>query len=127
MITTDEQITNALRWLEALYSGEYKQLRGDLGKPETGMCCWGVMCYVTGTEYDPNRGWADASGPVVGRLDMHGHIISPTVDGYNALWELNDKLAWTFPQIADYLVKHAETNFIPEVAAAIKAKYENVQ
>lgn len=38
------------RWIDALLSGDYTQARGDM-KTESGYCCLGVLCDVSGLGY----------------------------------------------------------------------------
>lgn len=75
----------------ALRSGQYTQIQTSLSDGDGGFCCLGVACKVG---------------------DLPGTVTS---DGYNFLeytlgipkprefYHLNDRLAWTFDDIADYL------------------------
>lgn len=121
-----EQITNAIKWLEALKSGKYKQGISRLGDKEQGFCCWGLGCYIVGVEYDPYDTWEFTLGEKIGFLNHIGaikpHYLSDTGRFYS-LAPMNDELKLSFDKIADYLIEHAKTNFIPEVAEAIQKHF----
>lgn len=42
----------AMKWADALESGEFKQTQGRLYDPGEGYCCLGVLCEVVGRKFD---------------------------------------------------------------------------
>lgn len=103
-------------WLAALRSGEHKQGRNRLGKPDGPKCCLGVLCYVQG------RLTADGQDDENGKfayLSPGNPAYGPLVDGYclpsntgvefgghtlSELSALNDR-GIPFSDIADILEK----------------------
>lgn len=125
-ITIKEQQENAIKWLEALLSGKYEQGKNCLGDEDTGYCCWGLGCKIVGIDFSPSDGWDDNLYQYIGYKNEGGYIDPIVKKGshkYVSLALLNDNASWTFFQIADYLIEHCETNFIPEVAEAIKQHF----
>lgn len=77
------------KWVEALRSGGYAQIRsGDLHTTK-GFCCLGVLNVVKGS--DPND------------LNVYAHFEEDGMPSAEDLWGKNDCEGWTFPQIADYI------------------------
>lgn len=129
-ISVKIQSDNAIKWLEALLSGEYLQGKGVLGNEEMGYCCWGVGCKILDLQFDEIEEWNDTlylnigflSGEKLGGID-------PVVDyegvTYDDLASLNDEACFSFEKIADYLIQNCKTNFIPGVAKAITKHFKN--
>lgn len=114
------------KWLEALRSGEYKQVKENL-HTKKGFCCLGVACHL----YDPNQ-WqeykaVDVNGgkytayqTVSGSLDLpHREDLPPEI--YDALIQrfpgafenvmrtiaqMNDDGEHSFADIADWIEEH---------------------
>jgi hypothetical protein len=109
----------ALKWIEALKSGGWKQCKDRLANREGGFCCLGVAAEVSGWNYNPAA--PDLIGhPIhnIGLESVIGRPLGVLPDGY-ALYKLNDDKNWTFEQIADWLLQHPEEYFIeisPELA-----------
>ena len=90
------------KWVKALRSGKYKHTKGQL-QDVTGYCCLGVLCEISGKDYQPGGGalpdevmcWAGMAG------DMG------TLPGKNRkhvdLPELNDKANYSFKSIANVI------------------------
>lgn len=145
MTTREEYEVRLARWLEALRDPKRKQAWSVLNSG-SGMCCLGVACDVSGEglwtmsedeEYEclyyrvrEEEAFENLPRDIVnfyGLLDGAGtwtgeKIIEPEAT-ISALTGLNDDLAWTFPQIADFIEANkerlfvwagAEPEFIPE-------------
>lgn len=122
-ITEQKQIDNAIKWLEALLSGKYKQTKGKLGNLKKGFCCWGLGCYLTHIPYNHEDSWNYEFGYKIGwwQPDGLGGAISNKNFG---LAIMNDGLGWSFQDIAKYLIQNP-INFLPHVAEAIKKHFAN--
>lgn len=85
------------KWVEALRSGKFKQIRGNLYEKD-GNCCLGVLCVVSGMPND-NR-----------LNDVHytDELTNGLLGGFpsDTLWQLNDRDRKPFPEIADFIEKH---------------------
>ena len=130
--TTPGKIANAIKWIDALKSGEYKRGKSRLGNKEDGYCCLGVGCLITSTKFNNSDESSSTFQKVVGLTDECGRINSkgvllptPNYFPYTAffLTELNDQTELTFPQIADIIVNHTDTLFEPDVAKGVAAHY----
>lgn len=114
-------------WIEALESGKYRQVRRTLseqgsGEIPDGFCCIGVLgCVVN--EQDSFQGAWGYNRTLQERQALAAQMgdkdVSTTYSGYvllEHLWpklahglrlqQLNDKLAWSFPEIAKWLRKN---------------------
>ena len=109
------------RWIAALRSGDYKQLRwlmsnGDNRKPSTAFCCLGVAMNVF---HGWDHGEFKATGGVGRGLGLderlteqflkefvptEWHVLTDTWADFFVI--ANDKLGWTFAQIADWAEKY---------------------
>jgi len=74
-LTKDEVRANRLKWLEALESGEYRQVHGNGLAVNGAYCCLGVACEVmgggewAGREYSfPDGSFVDSDGAGVDSL-----------------------------------------------------------
>lgn len=107
------------RWLAALRSGEYSQVRGTL-KNRDGYCCLGVLCEIAGnnleefitiesnkitlTDHEADAEEAETSSDeliirVKHKLGIPESIVEAAMGKNDALGEYET----TFPQIADWL------------------------
>lgn len=138
-ITVEKQIENVIKWIEGLQSGNYKQETRCMGNMKEGVCCWGLGCYLVGISFTPDEGWNTTFHSTIGFKDTQGTITNVTyqelesISGLSSfstdrlaeavgninLATLNDDFYFTFPQIAEVLIKHRDKAFIPEVAEAI--------
>lgn len=100
------------RWIRALRSGKYKQVKGHLKDP-AGYCCLGVLCQIS------RQGkWANGSGAVpyqAGSSSSSGELpllvkewagmksAAGKIPGQDDLTQLNDKRGLSFAQIADHI------------------------
>ena len=82
-------------WVEALRSGEYKQGKGMLYRPEETHCCLGVLCKVAG-KGSYSEGEVNLDG---GYFWLDG--IFP--DGIRTFVNMNDHQGKSFNEIADYI------------------------
>lgn len=109
-------------WVNALRSGEYKQVSSHL-KIKDGHCCLGVLCEIAPKELgyfniDGAFEYIDGSGKVI---EMRGYIPFPVMkwsgiktkdarldkSGPLCLSEMNDS-GRSFSEIADIIEKHWE-------------------
>ena len=124
MKRSEKKINNAINWIESLFSGEYEQGKGFLCLNNK-YCCWGVGCEVTQTPYKKDKHvWNNEFFRKVG-LKKNGNIspnLETTNGSYYELWEANDS-GVTFKEIAEYLIKHSVTNFIPTVHKGIQKHF----
>ncbi len=109
----------ALKWIEALKSGEYKQTQGQLATMDKqSFCCLGVAAEVCQWPYAPtDPDLRDLNYVQIGLRNATGNPANLT--DLKALYSLNDNKNWTFEQIADWLLQHPEEYFIeisPELA-----------
>lgn len=129
-ITEQEQIDNAIKWLEALLSGNYKQAPDQLGDEETGFCCWGLGCFIVKKDYSPSQGWDTELYKYLGFKDKDGlinpRLVIDLLEGYTYgdLAGANDSGHVSFKQIAEYLIQNPN-NFFPHVAEAITKHFAN--
>jgi len=109
---------NAIKWLEELKTTELKQAKYELGNEEFGFCCLGLGCKVLDIPYCESFAGNNELDEAVGFLNHSGRggtKISPV--------DMNDDEGFDFKQIADQLIKYAETYFKPEVADKVKAHF----
>ena len=104
------------RWVAALRSGQYKQIRGGLSDGE-GFCCLGVLCNLHALETDTRwespgeRKWADylMGNEVLPKrvmkwagLDDEDPYVETKILGYSlTCW--NDHMHYSFDQIANLI------------------------
>ena len=81
------------RWTAALRSGQYEQGKGSFLDYGGAYCCLGVLCDVTDRE--PTPGGGDDDYPFVSSLLGDGVV--------RELWQMNDFLGRSFPEIADWI------------------------
>ena len=110
------------KWIAALRSGEYKQIKGRL-RTDEGFCCLGVLCNIHAQEHPEiaarqlrtsvylrettllPRGvmkWAGVS------LDNNECLLSAGDFTRHALTYLNDKAGFSFEKIAEVIEKNYE-------------------
>jgi hypothetical protein len=134
----------AMKWVEALRSGEYTQAQNVLRKPNTNeMCCLGVLCDLYTKENADGGQWAntiekvpankgpDVTGQPFVNQDQESYAVMPPgevknwsglgLNRYDSFWgrlaEQNDAGA-TFNQIADLVeAKIAEVEEREKTAA----------
>ena len=123
-----QQAANAIIWIDGLLSGKHKQAKKKLGDSEGGFCCWGLGCFLTGVEYDSERGWSNGLDNDVGWGEFSGRIVGGAESLLNAynLADANDNEDKTFPQIGHALKTYPEEAFLPEVASLIREHYSSV-
>jgi len=112
----------ALKWAEALESGEYKQARGKLRRVDK-FCCLGVLCNLHAQAHPEiaaaQKKQSEYMGQTLGLstevarwagMDEHG-LGEFGFELYNApnadsLADLNDQDKFTFKQIAEVIRQH---------------------
>lgn len=123
-ITTEQKIKNAILWLTALKSGDYKQQIGRLGDVADGFCCWGLGCFLMKLSFDSSDNWSNDLYLYLGFEDRVPTIHPPIV-GFNNLADFNDVLKLSFKDIAEHLIIYAKHNFILDVADGIVQHFAN--
>ncbi len=112
---TSAQLAFARKWIDALRSGEWKQVRYRMHDGER-HCCLGVAACLLRLPpaTDPGSEWRDEDdayvkvGRALGLLSMED-TVAYSVGDYWRFTQLNDNYGLTFPQIAD----EAEKLFFP--------------
>lgn len=128
VINAEYKIKNAINWIEALLSGKYKQGRRILGDEKGGYCCWGVGCKVAKVDFDPLDIWNDDLYEAIGFIKLgssYGELYTE-LDNNTCLSEAND-IGVPFKDIANHLVLHADEQFEPEVAVAVKEHFKDIK
>lgn len=95
-------------WVNALRSGKYKQGQGCL-RFDDKFCCIGVLCEISGFEYEWGAGFPDSDDQIVqwaGLRDPQGKI-PIQFQNSTLLTSIND-FGVPFSQIADLIEKHWE-------------------
>lgn len=109
---------NQEKWLQALESGDYFQCRGVLESNTEGVmsyCCLGVANEVLSLQ-ERSLGGLDNTFEFLGLRECLGLLMTPAQDPNTAqhatdLSQLNDKLRWTFSEIADYIRANPDNVF----------------
>lgn len=126
MYTTEEILEHREKWLQALESGNYQQCRGVL-QDETGFCCLGVACEISGLGKWENHPETLSKQYNVGEVKIS--VLPQKVKDYlglvsengdpreyhknlNPLTMMNDK-GDTFKQIAAHLRANYDKYFKP--------------
>jgi hypothetical protein len=127
-ISRDEYERRLSIWLAALRDPTRKQAQGRLRFTSGAMCCLGVACDVSGqgswnTDLvyitERNQSWISLPGEVknyYGMLSCGGvfagvFIVEEKDKRAQSIMQLNDRLEWTFPQIADFIETHKKWLF----------------
>lgn len=120
-----EKSENAIKWIEGLKSGKYKQAKYKLGDLDTGMCCWGLGCHLTNFDYIPEHTWNWVLYEKIGYKYNGGTFKSNGECPYTDLVDLNDVGGYNFEEIGNLLIKYAHLNFDVEVACDINNHFNN--
>jgi len=110
-MSTEEQIKDAITWLDRLLVTRFKQSRKVLGNKENGFCCLGLGCHILGIDYNPSTGTSS---------DLIRAV------GIQTVWEfirLNDGRKYSFNQIAKQAIRNPDDFFLRDVARGITAHY----
>ena len=115
-MTISYKATNAINWITALLSGDYKQGKHRLGSLEKGFCCWGLGCYLILSENDWGKldAWNTDLGEHFGFRDINGILKNPVNMVNKRLYylsEVNDCGKFDFNFIGKHLIKHAIDEF----------------
>ena len=122
-ISIEEKKANALMWIESLSlkgSAAYPQGKGRLGDMEKGMCCLGLMCFLSDKPYYPGVAFPRPYQNSVGLINYGGSAADPS--RWDNLSFLNDTGS-TFRQIANVLKRNPHQYFVTEVADHIELAY----
>jgi len=93
-------------WLKALRGGNYKQAQSELKNENNGYCCLGVLEMCGLGEVEPDAHYSGRSLTTPSSDALYSMGISPSEFPLTTLIHMNDTLANTFSEIADYV----ETN-----------------
>src|SRR5271165_2259693 len=95
------------KWVAALRSGKYKQTRGRLhNKRGGGYCCLGVLCEISGMEFNPNDGMIPYSVENWSGLRTRKGSCADTNLRGESLASYNDHSKLSFKAIANIIEKH---------------------
>lgn len=99
------------KWIKALESDKYRQIKNKLGNRGKGRCCLGVLCDVAKVEYIPNK---TSSLPVDFAVLVRMSDLGDSSERIgDSLAELNDA-GVSFKEIAQIL-RERPTDFIREI------------
>lgn len=85
------------KWVKALESGKYRKTQGQL-KGGSNYCCLGVLCSVTGTDFNPSSGSLPESLRKKARISYDKQMLLATAnDG-----ELNKSEMKQFPRYRNF-------------------------
>lgn len=116
LLNTKQDKKEFLKWIEALRSGKYPQGKNSLQSAK-GYCCLGVACVilipknklVIGSDNRLRYSFPyqqihapDWLKQINDNFMLHS---SRVIQSFRSLFELNDKLNYTFTQIADILME----------------------
>jgi hypothetical protein len=93
------------KWVEALRSGEYRQIRGRLNDYDNGYCCLGVLCKVAGYEVIGTNILENEKIVVENYIAIDNLIKDDSYD-VSYFIQLNDNNRYTFDEIAEYVEKN---------------------
>ncbi len=104
----------AMKWVEALRSGNYKQGRYYLKNSSDEFCCLGVLCNISkiskwdGNNYENEVIWIPNKVVQWAGMNSCSGYIDISKNYYRNLSNYNDN-GMTFEEIADIIEKHWET------------------
>ena len=112
--TLEQQKANRRIWAEALRSGKYSQIRGQLRTDLLGRCCLGVACDVLIVPWTKEGGtWLPSNH------DMDDYMPSPLAEQFGMDTESlkkfvrwNDNARKTFAEIADIIESEPDGLFV---------------
>ena len=116
----EDDVLQGKKWVNALRSGDYKQVKGSLQdfisekSDETGYCCLGVACkvlipeelierHINGSIAHGLPSFQKHSPKWLIRVQQMGYSIPSTSKDTLSLYSLNDSWGYSFTQIADLL------------------------
>jgi hypothetical protein len=96
------------KWVEALRGGQFKQGEGVLRTNDDRYCCLGVLCSVSGLEWDMSARmrWQaifDGTSGIGDVPSAYAAKIGLTQLARDTLITMNDTSKEPFPKIADYI------------------------
>lgn len=125
-ITTEQRIVNAIIWIEALKSGEYRKGIGALGienEGEWSYCCLGVGCKALNIDEIYTRGFSYKFAYEVGLTTEVGYFDFSR----NCLTSCNDDTYiddTDFTNMVRVILDNIDELFIDSVAEGLKKYYD---
>jgi hypothetical protein len=120
----EEQIKDAIIWIDGLATTKEKQGKGKLGNQEEGFCCIGFGCFILGIDYDSDDINSSTFAKSVGLRVCTGQLHGMRYYNNSHLTDINDHTNAGFKRIAKFLKKYPESVFVEEVAEGIKEHYQ---
>lgn len=125
MNTTEEQIKNAIKWIDELPN--YKQApigkRSRLGDADNGYCCLGAGCVITDVKFDSENIHSNEFARKVGLNDSGGALGDNWYYNQKHLTDINDNTNAGFKRISNLMKTHPDWMFEKEVAEGIRKHY----
>lgn len=131
--TVNEQVENAIKWIDGLKTTKVKQTTGNLGNSREGYCCLGYGCMKLKIDYESAEGDNEEFKNAIGLKKVDGHFkSSEQLNKKLDLWEdinislidLNDDYNFSFRKISTVIKNHLDSLFIKDVANQLKIYYE---
>jgi hypothetical protein len=129
----NEQIQNAIKWIDELLTTQTKQGKGKLGNAETGFCCLGLGCSILDVPYQSEDSFDDGLTIKVGLHDAEGGFFDERgdllylpfgTDSWSSLANANDSEV-SFRDIGKTMRDKPTTVFEQDVASGIIAHYKS--
>ena len=121
---TEEQVKNAIKWIDELLMTTEKQGTMFLGNSDRGFCYIGLGCYIFELNYEDSDRYSSEFKHKVGLYHTNGEPLGAY--GHQSLVYTNDVLGWSFSKIGEHLKKFPEQYFTPKVALGIMKHYLEV-
>jgi hypothetical protein len=103
------------KWVKALRSGKYRRVQAHL-KDERGYCCLGVLCHITGHEFEPTDTFLPVDLAPIAHLGRDtqevlanlndGEYDDDEVKGFGRVWRYMYGKGAPFSAIADFIEEH---------------------
>lgn len=126
MLSIEQKIENAIKWINGLSNTKLPQGTGTLGNKQIGFYCLGYACNRLNIPYDSFEEYEPSLVEYVGLKDEYGTIDnSLQIDDtfFDTLAELNDEAKLSFRRISTVIKNRAEDIFIKEVAEGVKKHF----
>lgn len=126
MITTEQKINNAIKWITGLTYTKLPQAVDRLGNKKDGFCCLGYGCSRLKIKFDEKNSVSADFAKAVGLKFINGkfsdgnYIKDKDRFYFDSLIDLNDEAKFSFRKISTVLKKHADWIFEPKIAKGIK-------
>jgi hypothetical protein len=127
MQTNQEKANNAVKWIDELSTTDEKQGHGSLGDAETGYCCLGLGCKITGVSFESYGADSSEFSEKIGMRSDSGGFSPPIIvdngDYAYSLIDLNDDCEEPFSDISKNILTRLDSLFYDNVAKLIKKHY----